>query len=107
MAEETGNMALWRLQLPELELDVVHRTGVAHQAAYALYRLYTTFPETNFIKRSVPPYLHRRQSMDNKGIQLQRLRKLTWNAGSHDHILQEDTQFWEFYYNCRQNRKVV
>lgn len=37
----TGKLVLCRLQLFELEIDVVHHAGVMHQAAHALSRLKT------------------------------------------------------------------
>lgn len=46
MAHATGKLTQWRLRLSELALDVVHRSGMKHQAADALSHLDYTAPDT-------------------------------------------------------------
>lgn len=41
LANATGQVARWRLWWSEMEFDIVHQTGVKHQAADALSRLST------------------------------------------------------------------
>lgn len=54
MSDATGKMEIWRLRLSELELDVVHRAGVKHQAAEALSRLPFSGDDETTIEDEIP-----------------------------------------------------
>lgn len=54
VADATGKLVRWALQLPKFQFDVVHRFGVKHQAGDALLRLETDGLEGSPVDDGIP-----------------------------------------------------